>query len=180
MLPLVLNLAYIKYPLCQICSVYMQHLRFAKAPMSKRKLTFVITHGELTLSSWCWWVVIHGVHYGDRLVTHGVHYDDVIMGAMASRITSLTIVYSTVYSDAHQRKHQSSASLAFVWEIHRGPVNSPHKWPVTRKMFPFHDVIMSWQKRRVWCEEAAILLWQISQSWDAIAIFTITYTRAHI
>ena len=71
------------------------------------------------------------------------HYTDVIMGAVASQITSLTIVYSTVYSDADQRKHQSSASLAFVWGIHRGPVNSPQKWPVTRKMFPFDDVIMS-------------------------------------
>ena len=39
------------------------------------------------------------------------------MGTMASQITSLTIVYSTVYSDADQRKHQSSASLAFVWGI---------------------------------------------------------------
>ena len=64
------------------------------------------------------------------------------MGTMASQITSLTIVYSTVYSGADQRKHQSSASLAFVWGIRRGPVNSPHKWPVTRKMFPFDDVIM--------------------------------------
>ena len=54
------------------------------------------------------------------------------MGAIASQITSLTFVYSTVYSDADQRKHQSSG----------GPVNSPHKWPVTRKMFPFDDVIM--------------------------------------
>ena len=70
------------------------------------------------------------------------HYDDVIMGAMASQITSLTIVYSTVYSGTDQRKHQSSASLAIVGGIHRGPVNSPHKWPVTRKMFPFDDVIM--------------------------------------
>ena len=70
------------------------------------------------------------------------HYDDVIMGAIASLITSLAIVYSVVYSDADKRKHQSSASLAFVWGIHRGPVNSPHKWPVTRKMFPFDDVIM--------------------------------------
>ena len=70
------------------------------------------------------------------------HYNDVIMGAVASQITSLTIVYSTVDSDADQRKHQSSASLAFVRRIHRGPVNSPHKWPVTRKMFPFDDVIM--------------------------------------
>ena len=58
-----------------------------------------------------------------------------------TRITSLTIVYSTVYLNADQRKHQSSASLAFVRGIHRGPVNSPHKWPVTRKMFPFDDVI---------------------------------------
>ena len=65
------------------------------------------------------------------------------MGAIASQITSLTFVYSTLYSDADQRKHQSSASLAFVREIHRGPVNSPHKWPVTRKMFPFDDVIMT-------------------------------------
>ena len=57
----------------------------------------------------------------------GFHYNDVIMGAMASQITSRTIVYSTVYSEADQRKHQSSASLAFVRGIHRGPVNSPHK-----------------------------------------------------
>ena len=71
-----------------------------------------------------------------------IRYSDVIMGAMASQITSLTIVYSIVYSDANLRKHQSSASLAFMWGIHRWPANSPHKWPVTRKMFPFHDVIM--------------------------------------
>ena len=71
-----------------------------------------------------------------------MHYNDVIKGAMASQITSLTIVYSTVYSDADQRKHQSSASLALVRGIHLGPVNSPHKWPVTQKMFPFDDLIM--------------------------------------
>ena len=64
------------------------------------------------------------------------------MDTMASQITSLTVVYSTVYSGADQRKHQSAASLAFVRGIHRWPVNSPHKWPVTRKMFPFDDVIM--------------------------------------
>ena len=67
---------------------------------------------------------------------------------MASQITSLTGVYSTVYSGADERKHQHqvqvqrSASLAFVQGIHRSPVNSPHKRPVTRKMFPFDDVIM--------------------------------------
>ena len=102
------------------------------------------------------------------------------MSAMASQIISLATVCSTVYSDADQRKHQSSASLSFVWGIHRWPVNSPasqsfaqllvqpqikenikaprhwtfvrgihrwpmnspHKGPVTRKMFPFDDVIM--------------------------------------
>ena len=63
------------------------------------------------------------------------HYSGVIMNAMASHITSLTIVYSTVYSGADQRKHQSSASLTSVRGIHRRPVNFPHKWPVTRKCF---------------------------------------------
>ena len=70
------------------------------------------------------------------------NYNGVIMGAMASEITRLTIVYSTVYSGTDQRKHQSSASLAIVLGIHRWPVNSPHKWPVTRKIFPLDDVIM--------------------------------------
>ena len=70
------------------------------------------------------------------------HYSDVKMGATESQITSLTIDYSTVYSGEDQRKYQSSVSLAFVREIHRWPVNSPHKWPVTRIMFPFDDVIM--------------------------------------
>ena len=64
------------------------------------------------------------------------------MSVIASPITSLRSVYSTVYSGADQRKHQSSASLAFVREIQRGPLNSPHKGPETRKMFPFDDVIM--------------------------------------
>ena len=64
------------------------------------------------------------------------------MIAMASQITSSSIVYSTVHSGAYQRKHQTSTSLDFVRGIHRSPVNSPHKGPVTRKMFPFDDVIM--------------------------------------
>ena len=73
------------------------------------------------------------------------HYSDVIVGTIACQVTSLTIVYSTVYSGADERKYQSSAALAFGRWIHRWLVNSPHKWPVTRKMFPFDDVIMSWQ-----------------------------------
>ena len=76
-----------------------------------------------------------------------LHYSDVIMSAMAYQITSLTIVYSTVYSDAdhrRRRKHQSSEWLIFVREIHRWPVNSPHKGPVTRKYF--HLMMSSWHQ----------------------------------
>ena len=62
---------------------------------------------------------------------------------LLSQITSLTIVYSIIYSGANQRKYQSSALLAFVRGIHWSPVNSPHKGPVTQKMFPFDDIIMS-------------------------------------
>ena len=70
------------------------------------------------------------------------HYSDVIMSAIASQIIGVLIVYSFVCSGADQRKHQSSAPLAFVRGIHRWPANSPHKGPVTRKMFPFDDVVM--------------------------------------
>ena len=79
-------------------------------------------------------------------ITWNFHYSDVIMSVMASQITSLTIVSSTIYSGTDQRKQQSYTSLAFVWGIHRGPVNSPHKRPVTRKISPFDDVIMSLQQ----------------------------------
>ena len=85
---------------------------------------------------WC------NLHHSELHFVSIKHYPDVIMSTTASQITSLTIVYSTVYPDTHQRKHQSSVSLAFVRGIHRGPGNSPHKWPVTRKMFAIDDVIM--------------------------------------
>ena len=80
------------------------------------------------------------LHYFFLLIDH---YNDVIISGMASQITSLLILYSSVYSGVDQRKHHSSASLAFVMGIHRWPVNSLHKGPVTRKMFSFDDVIMS-------------------------------------
>ena len=74
--------------------------------------------------------------------TQDCHYSNVIMGDMASQITSISTVCSVVCSGAHQRKHQSSVSLAFVMGIHRWPVDSPHKGPVMRKMFPFDDAII--------------------------------------
>ena len=67
--------------------------------------------------------------------------NNVIMIPMTSQITGISIVYSTVCWGAAQRKHQSSASVAFVWRIHGRPVDSLHKRRVTRKMFPFDDVI---------------------------------------
>ena len=70
------------------------------------------------------------------------HYNAVIMNTVSSQITSLTIVYPNFYSGADQRKHQNSASLAFVRGNYQEPVNSPHKVPVTWKMFPLDDVIM--------------------------------------
>ena len=90
----------------------------------------------------------HGAHCDVAVIretgTENNHYSDIIMSAMISSITNLTIIYWTVYSGADQIKHQTSASLAFVRGMHRWPVNSPHRGSVTRKMFSFDDVIMQW------------------------------------
>ena len=113
-----------------------------------------------------------------------IHYNDVIMSPLASQITSLAIVYSTVYSVADQRKHQSFVSLAFVRGIHRGPVNSPHKWSITRKMFPFDDVIMNmystwvdiWTHNRhpmvhPWGRAIGCLLWAFCRMLTVLAVW---------
>ena len=76
-----------------------------------------------------------GLWKHDLLGRFVMHYDDVIMSAMASQITSLANVYSSVYSGANQRKHRSSASLLFVWGIRRWLVNSSRQGPVMRKCF---------------------------------------------
>ena len=94
-----------------------------------------------------WFVEVDNIHF--RWCDH---YNDVIMRTMASQITSLAIVYSTVYTGTDEINFQNSASMAFVRGIHWWPVNSPHKGPVTRKMFPFGDVIMyilRWQRSYV-------------------------------
>ena len=60
------------------------------------------------------WNVIRVIKWRGPLEIVGhfrTHYNDVIRGAMASQITSLTVVYSIFYSGADQRKHQSSASV---------------------------------------------------------------------
>ena len=90
----------------------------------------------------------------DNAANRLFHYSDVIMSAMASQITGISIVFSTICSGSDQRKQQSLASLDIVRGVHRWQVDfpsqdrwiSPHKGPVTRKMLPFDDVIMwsSW------------------------------------
>ena len=76
-----------------------------------------------------------------------LHYGGVIMTTIASQITSLTVVYSTVYSDADQRKHQSSASLAFVWGIHRDRWSPRTKGRLRGKCF--HLMTSSCLEKRV-------------------------------
>ena len=70
------------------------------------------------------------------------HYSDVKTSVMASQIVGVSIVCSTVCSGADQRKYRGSTPLAFVRGIHRSPVDSPHKGPIARKMFPFDDAIL--------------------------------------
>ena len=91
-------------------------------------------------NNWTWYMQ-HMVYI--CYTSSAPHYSDVILSTMLSQIITLTIVYSSVYSVSDKRKHKGSASLAFVRGIPRWPVNSPHKRPVMRKMFPFDDVIMS-------------------------------------
>ena len=118
----------------------------------------------LCIAIWYWLRVYVPLHFDimtSQSITitwcFAIHYGDVIMGAIASQITSLTIVYSTVYSDADLSNYQSPASLAFVRGIHRGPVNSPQKWPVTRKIWwRHHDLsrssllMKSWHRWVMW------------------------------
>ena len=82
-------------------------------------------------------IYFHNLHRPDKpvVVMHimmkclGNHYTDLTMSAMASQITSISIVYSIIGPGADQRKHQRFASLAFAWGIHRWPLNSPQKRP---------------------------------------------------
>ena len=96
---------------------------------------YVFSKNNLSVTDLCGYDIPHWF----SIMTH---YNDVIMSAMGSEITGVSIVYSLVCSGADQRKHQSSASLAFGRGIHRSAVNSPHKGPITQKIFSFDDVIM--------------------------------------
>ena len=77
-------------------------------------------------------------------VAFSCYNSDIIMSAMTSQIAGVSIVCSTICSGAHQKKnkHRSSTSLTVVRGIHRCPMDSPYKGPVTRKMLLFDDVVM--------------------------------------
>ena len=111
-------------------------------------ISIVTGSHEFSLSYWGFYFCVGGVPPIMKMDTNvcrstfrarSIHYNDVTMSAMASQITSITLVYPTLYSRHRSKK---TSSLAFERGNHRWPVNSPHKGPVTRKMFPFDDVIM--------------------------------------
>ena len=90
----------------------------------------------------------HAFHKGGE---NDAHYNDVIMSALASQITGVSAVYSTVFSGADLRKYQSSSSVVFVCVCEGGGGGGggggefSHKGPVTRKMFPFDVVIVEFR-----------------------------------
>ena len=103
----------------------------------------------------------YDICYGFQLHAEATptHYNDVIMTTMASQITSLTVVYSTVYSDADQRKHQSSASLAFVWGIHRD------RWIPRTKASYATNVSIWWRHHVIHIIMPANLCHQLTVAW---------------
>ena len=113
--------------------------RYREPILSRKPMALVKNSDEYYMGK------VSNYHATIRQTVFIIHYTDVIMGAIASPITSLTIVYWTLYSGADQRKHQSSMSLTFVRGIPRWPVNSPHKWSVTRKMsIWWHHHVLRW------------------------------------
>ena len=127
--------AKLSQPLCHTCTVVLPRLRLCTLKRSVSR-TVLLTHFEQHFINDQHFLLAKpssiNVFSANKVLFNSVdkvviHYSDVIMGAMATQITSLATLYSTVYLGAGQTKHQSSASLAFV---------------VTRKMLPFDDVIM--------------------------------------
>ena len=117
---------------CFVILIFFYHLTVVQWLMDKneertwsKQPIFCRRHFQINLLVWKLLWRYFNSNFNEKCSNGPIHYDDVIMSAIASQITSLTIVYSIVYSDTEQKKHQSSASLAFVWGIHRGPVNSP-------------------------------------------------------
>ena len=99
-------------------------------------ICFVCSHGfwysHNTMESGHHWILTH----------LNTHYNGVIMSAIASQITSLTILYSIVFQGADQRNISGRCHWPLWGEINGDRWTVRHKRPVKREMFPFDDVIM--------------------------------------
>ena len=133
------------------CHLWVQTLIYDLPQLLQRCLQYQVILDHIITAPYCPWdcrvaqfLPIGMIWY---FVISVYHYSDVIMSTVTSQITSISIVCWTICKGADQRKHQSSASLAFVRGIHRWPVNSPNEGPVTRKVFPSDVVIMYCQDR---------------------------------
>ena len=105
-----------------------------------RKKIFIFRMWQINTLIWiAWWA--DTLERKRQFQIPNIRYSDVIMSAIVSQITGVSMVCSTVSSGADQRKHQTSASLVFVRRIERWPVNFPYKETVIRKKFIFDDVI---------------------------------------
>ena len=130
------------YHLCNFSIVHCLKEPVVPIPRGRRCVIASLCH-----QSYCYyWLILF--HQRDPITLQWRQ------STLASQITSLTI-----YSGTDQRKHQSSASLAFMRGIHLWPVNSPHKGPVMQKMFLFDDTIMSHQPRVHCCLPGMYWIW---------------------
>ena len=132
------------------CSVYYFRISYGNRLQSfsvidTQHKTYIVNNTSLIITCAIIRILFHHqtvvILHDCRNIIFLIHYNDIIMNTMVSQIPTLTTVYSTVYSGTDQRKYQSSTSLTLVRGIHRWSVNSPHKGPVTRIMFPFNDII---------------------------------------
>ena len=132
-----------KNDLVYSAATYIKPKRLRHVILVRNALPFCIFRWDnIKNKSWCHKAIMWYRNQTGEFHSHGhARYSNVIMSAKASQITGVSVVCTTVCSGADQRKHQSSASPAFVREIHRWPVDSPHKGPVARNMFPFDGVI---------------------------------------
>ena len=148
-------------------------IHFQQMKMPNTSVSFVISIYPILFCRECTWYSGTGPRFslpgasevilsdmGRKPWINQNNYSGAIMSPMASQITGFTSIYSTVCSGLDQRKHQSSALLAFVRGIHRWPMNSSHKGPVTRKMFPFDDVIMGSCRYRQIVQTYDCAVWQ--------------------
>ena len=142
-----INLRYVRINSRLAVTITLSYLKSVDFFNISKLLAAAVLPSILLMLFWCLMTLCHSPHL--LIVSRGwnTHYNDVIIGVMASQITSLTIFYSTIYLGADRKIHQSSSSLAFVRGIHCWPLNSPHKWPVTRILFPNwwrHHEIDNW------------------------------------